>query len=455
MTTDATVVNFFLHRRQSSGPHACIPMGPLYLCSSFERAGYTCDFLDLQTHEAENPYDPGAIREFLCQARGNVVGISCMSNMLPFLILGLREFKAARPDTFVILGGSGPSGVAQQLVGRFPEIDAVVSGEGESAFVEVTEALRGKRQMSDVLGLTYRDGDAVRTNGERPRRMDVDALPWPAYEHLDVGKYLNFPLLTARGCPFRCSFCDIAPNWDRLVGKRGIDSVLDEVEMLQDRYGATTIGILDDVFALSPRRVIEFCNRIALRGLHFEWSCMCRVDLLDESLMDQMYEAGCRRVFLGIESGSERVRALAGKEIRIQNVERMLSLVSKRFDVAASFILGFPFETLDDFRKTLMLIIYCSAIGAKPQMCVLSPLPQAGLTVEGLADLVFDPEILSGMVYSRYFDNAGSAAKSALTPDVRELIRRDREVFSAFYHFRDGMVREKLEMALRFGLRGL
>jgi anaerobic magnesium-protoporphyrin IX monomethyl ester cyclase len=455
MSTDATIVNFFLHRKSKEGPHACIPMGPLYLCSSFQNAGYSCDFLDLQTHDTTNPYDPTEIAAFLCKAQGRVLGVSCMSNMLPFLILGLQLFRLRRPDTFVVVGGSGASGVSKQLVERFSDIDAVVSGEGEFAFVEIVEALKGIRSMSSIPGLTYREGNDVVVNKERPRKMDVDSIPLPAYEHLDLSQYLNFPILTARGCPFRCSFCDIAPNWDRLVGKRSVDRVLDEIEILRDSYGATVISILDDVFALSQRRVIEFCDRLRARHIEVEWSCMCRVDLLDDRLMDQMRDAGCRKVFLGIESGSAKVRSLAGKEVRINDVERMLSQVSKRFEVAASFILGFPFETLDDFRQTLMLIMYCSAIGAKPQMCILSPLPQAELTVESRDSLAFDPDLLSGMVYTRHTDAAGRIANSALTPEVQRLIQSDKEVFSAFYHFRDGMVREKMAMAARFGLRGV
>jgi radical SAM superfamily enzyme YgiQ (UPF0313 family) len=454
MMTDITVVNFFLHHPPNGGAYACIPMGTLYLCSAAEQAGYSVDFLDYQHQTAENPYSPQAVCNFLEQARSDVIGIGCMTNMLPFLLCGLRLFKKKRPQSYVILGGSGPSGVAPEILTSFgAEVDAVVAGEGEQAIIEILEARRGKKTWDSILGLIYKPNGAVQKNPTRPRRFDVDTIPYPAYHHLDLSKYLNFPVLTARGCPYRCTFCDIAPNWDRLVGQRSIDSVLEEIETLQSKFSASFISILDDVFVLNRKRVTAFCQRVIETGMNFHWSCMCRADLLDDKLIELMYASGCRKIFLGIESGSSRVRNLAGKGLKIDNVEEVIAKTSRHFEVTASFIMGFPFESIEEFHETLLLQMYCIDQGAKPQMSILSPLPQAELTSDETFKKEFHPELVSGMVFPRYQERARRLLLNVLTPEIQELIRSHPKIFSAFYYFTEGRVGEKLELAMQYGMR--
>ncbi|MBE7423788.1 MAG: B12-binding domain-containing radical SAM protein [Zoogloeaceae bacterium] len=450
--SDVSLFNFFLHRPRAKKPYACIPMGVLYLSAALEEAGYAVDLHDYQVDAAGNPYAPEAVSAFFGQARSDLVGISCMANMLPFLVLGLRRFKRERPGVFVVLGGAGPSGLANEILERVLEVDAVVSGEGEEALVEIVEARRGLRAWDSIRGLVWRKGGAVFRNPPRPRRRDIESLPWPAYHLIEHKHYIGYPILTARGCPYRCTFCDISPNADHRVSTRSIDDVLDEIDMLQRRFGAKDITILDDTFVLSRPRVVEFCSRLRERGMQFTWASMCRADRLDDELMDLMASAGCQRIFLGIESGSERVREIAGKGLRITNVDAMIDKTTRRFDVAASFILGFPFESMDEFRETLWLSIYCLSKGAHPQMCVLSPLPQAELTRSGQYRTTFSRDVISGMAFPRHSEKSERFLLEALSPEIEDMILGDPKIFSAFYHFADGQVREKLELARKYGL---
>lgn len=447
-----SIVNAFLHRPPGAGPTACVPLGPLYLTSTLEACGIDTELVDFQLADLPDPYQPAAIADFLMATSGDVLGVSTMTNMLPFLLPALGIVRAAQPERFVILGGSGVSGVAEPLLSQFPQVDAVCRGEGEQLMVELVEALDGRRDWRSIAGLSYREDALVVSNPERPRNRALDRLPRPAYRHLDLTRYVHLPVLTARGCPYRCDFCDIAPNWDRKVAMRRIDEVISEIEWLVTEYHSTEITVLDDTFCLSPARVRDFCRLLLDTGLPVTWSAMCRVDLINEDLMDLMHSAGCRKIFLGIESGSRRVRELAGKELRCDDVERLIGECATRFETAVSLIMGFPYETLDDFTETLLLAVYSAARGAQPQMAVLSPLPQAPLTTARGYPIEFEPDLVSGMVFSEYTASARETTLAALTPEVCDLIRSDPRIFSAFYHFKDGRIREKLELAGRYGL---
>ncbi|MGB0696453.1 MAG: B12-binding domain-containing radical SAM protein [Rhodospirillaceae bacterium] len=459
---DVSLVNFFLFRSPGPTPFAAMPMGPLYIAASLREAGHIVQFLDHQLCEAPNPYAPEVVADLLMQAEADVIGISVMSNMLPFLILGLERFKQRRPNAFIVLGGSGVSGVAPALLKRFAAIDAVIAGEGEDAMIALLRARRGEVPAAEVGGMVWRGDDEIRVNPRTPRGTGIDRFPPPAYDILAENRphYIGQQVLTARGCPYACVFCDIAPNWSRKVTYRDLDQVLDEIAQIRETdaamgLGATQSGvsIIDDVFALSEKRVRAFCERVLARQMTFTWSCMCRVDLLDPALMDLMHQAGCRRIFLGIESGSPRVRDIAGKGLRIENVEQMIVECAQRFDTRASFILGFPFESLDDFRETAFLMAYCLAKGATTQISILSPLPQAELTRSNTDSLVFDPDLVSAMAFGSHRDNGRDCTRAALTPDIQELIQSDRQIFSAFYHFRDGLVREKMDIAKTYGVK--
>ncbi len=453
MTSDACIINFFLYRRPAPEPFAAVPMGSLYIVAAVEEAGYRCELLDYQLTDADNPYDPDRIADFIAGADADVIGISTMSNMLPFLILGLERLRERGCDALVVLGGSGASGVGRRLLERHPSIDAVAVGEGERTMVDILRARAGKSAWREVDGLVWRDGGEIRENPRRPRERTLGRAPRPAYHKLRREAYINTPVLTARGCPYSCVFCDIAPNWGRRVAVREIDDVLDEIEWQMAEAGVRRFSILDDVFALSRRRVEVFCERIAERGLEFEWACMCRVDLIDAELMDGMRAAGCTRLFLGIESGSPRVRKLAGKGLTIDNVEAMIAMAAERFDTRASFILGFPFETVDDFRETIMLMVFGAVRGASNQISVLSPLPQAELTADARYRLRFDPKLISSMAYARFGEDAQRSLEGALTPGVQQMIEEDPAVFSVFYHFEEGRVREKMSLARAYGVR--
>ncbi|MGB0696450.1 MAG: B12-binding domain-containing radical SAM protein [Rhodospirillaceae bacterium] len=453
---DVSLINFNLSGNRAEGRRAFAPLAPLYLAGALRAAGYGAEVLDYQTHPSETPYDPETIAAYLRAARGKIIGISTMTNMLPFLVLGLRRFFAEEGgDRPVYLGGSGVSGMAEEILALEPRIAGVVSGDGEEAITAIADHHICGTALELAPGLTVSTPDEGPVQlTARPRRpRDINHLPAPAYDLLDHSHYKEFPVLTARGCPYNCVFCDIAPNGGRMVGYRDTTKVVEEIAHIAARYGYRYFNILDDIFSLKRSRVEAFCQEIIARGLDIDWACMCRTDLLDDALMALMHQAGCRRLFLGVESGSARVRQLAGKGLAMENVEDLLKRASQYFTVNPSFIVGFPFETLDDFDQTLHLAAYAKVIGARPQMSVLSPLPQADITSSGDYAMAFTPELVSGLAYPRRGEDPDRMAREILSEDICALIETNSRLFSAFYHFPQGQLPQKLARARAFGVQ--
>ncbi|WMS44507.1 radical SAM protein [Acuticoccus sp. MNP-M23] len=356
------------------------PLGPLYIAAALEQIGLEVDFRDYQLHEGSDCYSADTFVRAL-EGHEEYVLISCFVDMLPVVLAACKKLKAADPGCKIILGGPGVSGNARELMEAFAWVDGIVRGEGEKTIqaffgIDVLATL-----VSDpVAGLVWRAGDTLVDGSERPRITDADNLPWPAYHLLDWSRYSSARVITTRGCPYKCSFCDVAPLWGRRAVYRDVKRAVDEIVMLRDRFGIDKIAIVDDTFVLNRDRVRAFCREILDRGIKIEWGCFGRINLMNEDLVSLMSQAGCRAVFYGIDSGAQKVLNRTFKELRAETVLPTLEMSQRYFDrVEASFIWGYPFETLEDFEETLALASAASQLAPKVnvQMHMLSPLPSS------------------------------------------------------------------------------
>lgn len=397
------------------------PQGSLYLAAALEEAGLEAELRDYQQctrpdhpHRLEDgrqPWHPESLARF-AEGGAEVVGFSCMSYALPLIIETVKILKRREPDRFVVLGGIGPSGVAEPLLEHCPEIDAVVIGEGERTVVDLLRTMRNggsgcssgngspAASLADVQGLVYRDGDRVRRTAPRPRIPSLAELPMPAYHRVSLDHYRLVDSQFARGCPYPCSFCDIAPYWDRTTTKRPIEHYLDELEILVDEHGARDVFIVDDTFVLSRKTILHFCDEIVRRGLEFQWGCYARVDLMDDELMERMAAAGCQKIFYGLESGSDRVLQEISKNITAEEIRDTVQRSLEHFPfITASFLWGAPTETLEDLQDTAFLLIYLASLGACPQLNLLLPYSYSTLYKQYQDRILFDPEFSSQLLF--------------------------------------------------------
>jgi anaerobic magnesium-protoporphyrin IX monomethyl ester cyclase len=357
------------------------PLGPLYVAAALEQVGWDVDFRDFQLQADADPYDSETMCRFL-DGHEPIVLVSCFVDMLPLVLAACETIKAGRPGTTIILGGPGPTANAADILRTFPFIDGIVMGEGEETIAEWARAFAGRRSKGlaqPIAGMALlHDGEVI--EGPPRPRLAASRYHRPAYHLLDWTRYTSARVVTTRGCPYRCSFCDVAPLWGRRAVYRALDDTIDEMLLLRDRYGKTGIAIVDDTFVINRDRVRSFCEQLIARDCGLQWGCFGRINLMSEGLIELMARAGCRAVFYGIDSGSPAVLRSTIKELDAETIYPVLELSAAYFDrIEASFIWGYPFETYDDFRQTLELAGRASQLAPKVnvQMHMLSPLPSA------------------------------------------------------------------------------
>ncbi len=413
-----------------------VPVGLLSIAAVLVRDGHRVTVRDHVVKSYRGLDD----RAFLASLDGadGVVGVGCMSDTLPFVLHALEAFKREHPRAIVILGGPGPTGIAKEIVETFPFVDVVVRGEGEATMAELMDALRrgDAADLAHVKGICWRRGAEAVTNPARARIADLDALPLPLYEGLPMEQYSLVNVVSSRGCPYHCTFCDVAPLWERKHVRRGAASIVAEMKLLRDRWGKTNFEFTDETFVLRRRAVLEFCDLLRAEGVEASWSCTGRVNLVDEDLLEAMAAGGCRALFFGVESGSDAVLARIRKDFTAGEVVEAMHRTTRRLRAVASFIWGFPFETRGDLIETMLLMVYLSRIGVDTRLNRLAPFPLAPLCREHGATLVEYPE-----------DRAASPLEpfetSILPRDVGALVRRHPRLFPEFYWFGSGDLAEK------------
>ncbi len=391
------------------------------------------------------------------ESDAQVVGITTMANSYPFVMLLCDDIKRHCPDVYTVLGGHQATFTAEPTLACFPSVDAVVKGEAESTFPMLLRKLADASTLADVPGLVYRDGAELRVVDSAPPLVDLDALSRPAY-HLvpPLSEYQYRPLLvranilTTRGCPMRCVFCSVTNFWKAGYRRRRPADVVREARWLSETLGARGLDLADDTFTLHPKHVREVCS--GLRGLQLEWFARSRVDVADQSLLGEMADAGCTKIFFGAESGSASVLEYIGKRITPgQVLSAVRTARDNGIDSTVSFIFGFPLETREDILCSFSLAEQCLAAGASWVFFHrLTALPGTPLETELSANLSLagsysgGPEVLSHPDYLQ---------------SIKPMVEANPAIFPSFFstrlvHFSDEqeLLQFYLDEATRRGL---
>ena len=419
------------------------PLGPLYITSILENVGCEVDFRDYQLVSHEKSLTQKSILDFLSDPH-DTVGVSCYFNTLPFVLLSLQKLKTLYPEKIIILGGPGPTSVAEKIVQRFPFIDILVMGEGEHTVSDIA----GKVPLRNIKGIVYHSHGKVIKNPPR-ERINLDTLPFPAYNKIDFSQYDNAGIITTRGCPYHCAFCEAAPLWGHHTERRSVSSVISEIKMLHHQYGVKSIHINDDTFVLSREWVFNFCNHLKSENLDITWRCLGRINLMDEDLLSVMADAGCTGIQYGIESGSDRILNLIGKQITVQQIKKVMEMSVDHIEaVSSSFIWGFPFETMDDLYETIFLMGIMADMGCHIKFFSLSPLPLSPLYKKYSSNLKFDEKLVSNLLFGVFKDKILPEEKEQLL----QMITQNPDIFPGFFHIHTPDVDKKYSILKEAGL---
>ena len=385
MAADITLLNMnmlFLRYYDKIEKELHVPLGSLYLTRILEDGGYSVDFRDYQTNSYDDPFDADNICDFLADSC-DLVGVSVMANLLPFTLAALKVFKDRNPGKTIILGGVGPKAVERELLLRFPWIEAIAYGEGERMIIPLVESFRRGDGLANVPNMFWRGPEGIVENPAAERILDLDTIPFPAWDRIDLAGYDGYGVMASRGCPYPCTFCSVAPIWGRKAARRSDANIVAEMAELKKRAGVYLFLFQDEFFVSSPGQVVGFCDELERSKLGVDWKAFGRVNLTDPAMMKRMADIGCLELRFGIESGSDAVLEKTKKGFTAAQATATISEAVHIFDsVDAFYVWGFPFETMDDFHKSVFQMISFRMLGARILPSLLSFLPQTDIYME-------------------------------------------------------------------------
>ncbi len=330
------------------------PLGLMYIAAALEQAGHEVQMLDnyLMQQSTEE------VQQLVLKLQPTIVGITCGSATYKKCVETAKAIKQVTPNCKIVVGGWHASYMPESLL-ETPEIDYAVMGEGERAITELAAFLvRGDYfGASTVAGIACRSSSGVIKN--EPRFINMDELPFPARHLLPLEKYdRNIEFLKAkpadimsisRGCTFSCGFCETKKLWGNINRQFSPQRVMAEVNDLVAQYGAKGIYFINDNFTMRKDQTVEFCDLLIKSKLDLEWVCDTRVDLINQEVLEKMASAGCRTIWFGIESGSQKVLNHINRNITLAQIEDAFKMCRKAgIQIACSFMLGMPSETKED-----------------------------------------------------------------------------------------------------------
>jgi anaerobic magnesium-protoporphyrin IX monomethyl ester cyclase len=347
-------------------PSGDVPLGLCYLASSIlKHTKADVEILDT-TFINEEPLE--YLEKKFKENQYEYAGFSVMTTTLKDSNKVAQMIKKVSPKTKVIYGGPQPTIMPEKII-KIPEVDAVALREGEETFVEIT---KNKGNFKDVKGIWYKNeqGNIIK-NPERPPVEDVDSLPFPARHLVDMKQYIKnwfqmdavatnlrgTSLLASRGCPYRCSYCQ--PILDEMFGKgmrkRSAKNIVAEMKELKEKYNINAFDYADDTFTIHPEWVHEVCDEMIKENLNLSWMCNTRAHLVSEELFAKMKKAGLKQVYIGMESGSQRILdEVYQKDIKIEHVNKAVKILNDLdIKIHGYFIVGAPTETEEEIKQTI------------------------------------------------------------------------------------------------------
>jgi len=268
-------------------------------------------------------------------------------------------------DVKIVLGGPDVTYNTENYLKH--GADYLVVGEGEETFVEFISQFNGTQKYENVPGLTYysADGNLIK-NEDRPLIKDIDILPFPNRKKIDLKPYLSvwknnhgksvINISTQRGCPYSCRWCSKAV-YRQSYRRKNPTLVVDEIEELIKIYNPDTLWFVDDVFTISEKWINSFAGKMKERNISIPFECITRAEHLNDDILLKLKSTGCFRIWIGAESGSQRILDLMNRKVEVRQVKDMIRLTRKHGIETGTFIMiGYPTETEEDLEETIQYL---------------------------------------------------------------------------------------------------
>jgi anaerobic magnesium-protoporphyrin IX monomethyl ester cyclase len=319
------------------------PLGLGYVAASLRTQNIAVELVDCTFHSREE------VVEKVRRSNPQIIGIYSMFSMKKSSLKLAQLFKD--DCDLLVAGGPLPTFAPADFLDVF---DVAAIGEGEETLVELVKCAEKGEDFSNVKGVAYKDRGKMRFTPVRDFVLNLDRLPFPSRELFDNEAYKKYyskrfgytitSMITSRGCPFSCDFCS-RPVFGTSFRTRSPSNIVDETESIVT-FGYDRVWFADDCFTLNRVHLIDVCDELIRRGSDVGWECLSRADTVDREVARKMRQAGCVRVFFGIESGNNNVLALMRKQITVEQARKAVHVAKDAgLQVGAFFIIGYPEES--------------------------------------------------------------------------------------------------------------
>jgi len=345
------------------------PLGTLYAASFLRGRGYDVALFDAMLADSEAEWGEALDRTrpkiaVLYEDNFNYLSKMCLLRMreAAFAMIGM----ARQHGCTVVVAGSDATDHAQAYMDAGAQY--VLIGEGEQTLGELLDILseRSATSLADVLGLAYLGDGELRINARRPDLKDLDALPFPAWDLVDIEKYRSIWLehhgyysmnvATSRGCPYHCNWC-AKPIWGQRYAMHSPERVAADLAHLKDRYRPDHIWFADDILGLRPDWVVEFAREVSRLDAAVAFTIQSRADLMTDAAVEALAHAGCAEVWLGAESGSQTILDAMQKGTTLEDIAAARERLGRRGIRACFFLqLGYPGEEWADILETAAMV---------------------------------------------------------------------------------------------------
>lgn len=335
------------------------PLGLAYIAGALRSADHDIKLIDANLSQNPSTDIRNVVREFM----PHVVGISASTPAMQSSLEMLRSIKRMDDRIATIAGGVHPT-LFPEEVARESCVDYVVYGEGEETCLELIDALSLNQEPKRVRGIVFKKEGRVWKNPPRPLIKNLDNLPMPAYDLLSMGRYYSpqikkYPfasMITSRGCPYECIFCDAHVVFGREYRYQSAEKTLSEINELSERHNVKEVIFKDSDFTLHRGRLEAFCEALMEKNLRIHWSCNGRIGMIDKATAQKMRQAGCRLVQFGSESGDQEILDTIKKGITVKQIKNTFSMCREiGLETVANFMIGHPGETEQSLQKTIEL----------------------------------------------------------------------------------------------------
>lgn len=355
------------------------PLGLAYIAANLERKGHIVKIIERRRLLGKRPRNIKTLEDvdrltvnILKEYKPQIVGITATTPLISdaYRIAGL--VKGLDSNITVVIGGAHPTAVPNLTLEQCHHIDVACRGEGESTMLELANGI----PLDEINGIVYRDLRGIKSNPLRKLPDTLDHLPYPAYHLLDRDYYFSptstiirgiylkaTTILTARGCPYHCSFCQseqlVKANEAKYVRFHSPEYIIGKIDYLLKNYSIEGLLFAEDIFSLSRQRTIKICKLLIKNGFHrkIKWAANLRPDNIDEELLTLMKESGCIRIILGCESGSQLSLDKIEKGLSVKQNYLAIGLIRKiGISCEVNIILGLPGEEAKDIFDTLKFL---------------------------------------------------------------------------------------------------